>query len=203
MWTILKIVGLVLVVSVGGILIYAATMPKDFRVSRSITINAPPEKIFPLINDLKSFNEWNPFAKQDPSNAIAYSGPQKRQGRWRFVGQQGQSGKGSLAITDTAPPSRVNMRLDMEKPMEGHTNIVFALQSVGTATEVSWTMAGPYPYIQRVFGTVFNMDKMIGGAFVVACWISRRSPRNRPTISGSGESVQSVGILRQVQGICA
>ena len=42
------------------------------------------------------------------------------------------------------------LRLDMEKPMEGHPNIVFTLESKGTATEVSWTMAGPYPYINRV-----------------------------------------------------
>jgi hypothetical protein len=26
-------------------------------------------------------------------------------------------------------------------------------------------MARPYPYINRVFGTIFNMDKMIGGTF--------------------------------------
>jgi hypothetical protein len=36
-------------------------------------------------------------------------------------------------------------------------------QSTGAATEVSWAMAGPYPYINRILDTVFNMDKMIGG----------------------------------------
>ena len=26
-------------------------------------------------------------------------------------------------------------------------------------------MTGPYPYLNRIFGTIFNMDKMIGGTF--------------------------------------
>jgi hypothetical protein len=27
-------------------------------------------------------------------------------------------------------------------------------------------MAGPHPYFNRIFGAIFNMDKIIGGAFV-------------------------------------
>ena len=43
----------VIVVVVAGILIYAATRPDTFRVQRTATIKAPPEKIFALINDLR------------------------------------------------------------------------------------------------------------------------------------------------------
>jgi len=165
MLKILAIVGVIAGIGVAGILIYAATLPKDFRVSRSVAINAPPEKIFPLINDLKRFNEWNPFAKQDPTIVITYDGPQSGQGAGYSWDSKGKAGKGSSAITDASSPSRVNMRLDMEKPMEGHPDIVFALEPRGAATEVSWTMAGPYPYINRVFGAIFNMDKIIGRTF--------------------------------------
>jgi hypothetical protein len=58
--------GLVLIVDVAGILAYAATLPDDFRVSRSITINSPCEKIFRLNNELKTMNRWSPFVKRDP-----------------------------------------------------------------------------------------------------------------------------------------
>lgn len=134
-------------------------------MSRSASIDAPPEKIFPLINDIKNFNEWNPFAKQDPTIVISYNGPQSGKGATYSWDSKGKAGKGSLAITDAASPSRVNLRLDMEKPMEGHPNVVFALEPRGAATEVTWTMAGPNPYINRIFSTIFNMDKMIGGTF--------------------------------------
>ncbi len=165
MLKILLAVGVIAGFGVAGILIYAATLPNDFRVSRSVAINAPPEKIFPLINDLTAFNEWNPFAKQDPTIVITYDGPRSGKGAGYSWDSKGRAGKGRSAITDASSPSRIDMRLDMEKPMEGHPNIVFMLQPKGNATEVSWTMAGPYPYLNRIFGTIFNMDKMIGGTF--------------------------------------
>ena len=57
------------------------------------------------------------------------------------------------------------MKLDIVKPMEGHNNVVFALRKSVDATDVSWTMTGPYPYLNRIFGTIFNMDKIGGGTF--------------------------------------
>jgi uncharacterized protein YndB with AHSA1/START domain len=159
------VIGIVAVVAIAVVLIYSATLPNDFRVARSMTINAPPEKIFPLINDLKSFNQWNPFARRDPKMEIAYSGPPSGKGAGNAWDSTGRAGKGSLEITDILPPSSVMMRLDMEKPMEGHNTILFALQAKGDGTDVSWTMTGPYPYLNRVLGTVFNMDKMIGSEF--------------------------------------
>jgi hypothetical protein len=159
------IVGVIVVVGVAGLLIYAATLPDNFRVSRSIKIKASPEKVFPYINNLKSFNEWNPFAKQDPGMVMTYFGPESGKGAGYSWNSNGRGGKGSSMITDSMYPLTVDMRLDMEKPMEGHPNIVFALQPKGDATEVSWTMAGPYPYFHRVMGTIFNTDKMIGGTF--------------------------------------
>lgn len=46
----------IIVVLLAAVLIYAATRPDTFRVQRTAGIKAPPEKIFPLINDLRRFN---------------------------------------------------------------------------------------------------------------------------------------------------
>jgi hypothetical protein len=53
----LKTIAIVVVVAIAAILGYAMTMPDDFRVQRTTSIKAPPEKIFPLINDL---HRWAP-----------------------------------------------------------------------------------------------------------------------------------------------
>ncbi len=50
MW---KIVIIVVVLAVVGVLVAAAMRPDDFAVQRSVSIQAPPEKIFPLINDFR------------------------------------------------------------------------------------------------------------------------------------------------------
>ncbi len=47
------VVFIALVVLIAGVLILAATKPDTFRVERAATIQAPPEKIFSLINDFK------------------------------------------------------------------------------------------------------------------------------------------------------
>src|SRR5882672_1429276 len=77
---ILIYVAIALVVVVAALLAYAAAKPDTFRVQRSAGINAPAERIFPLIANLKSMNTWNPFVEPDPAIKIAYSGPDSGKG---------------------------------------------------------------------------------------------------------------------------
>jgi uncharacterized protein YndB with AHSA1/START domain len=165
----LAIVAGLVAVAVIGILAYAATLPDTFRVQRSISIKAPPEKVFPFINEMKTMNEWNPFAKQDPTMRLTYSGPPAGKGAAHDWDSDGRAGKGRLEITDSAAPSQVTMRLDMVKPMEAHNAIVFALQpqaqESNVTTNVTWSMTGEYPYIAKVMCVFFSMDRMIGGEF--------------------------------------
>ena len=51
-----KLIGIVVLVLVVGVLVFAATRPDSFRVQRTTSIKAPPEKVFALINDLKGWN---------------------------------------------------------------------------------------------------------------------------------------------------
>ncbi len=58
------IIGAIAVVVIAGILIYAATKPDSFRVQRVVLINAPPDKVYPLINDLKAWTAWSPYERR-------------------------------------------------------------------------------------------------------------------------------------------
>jgi hypothetical protein len=70
-----------------------------------------------------------------------------------------------MEITETTHPSRVTIRLDFIKPLEGHNVARFELVPRGNATEVKWTMDGPTPYIGKLIGVFVNMDTMIGSQF--------------------------------------
>jgi hypothetical protein len=61
-------------VLIAAILIYAATKPSNFQIQRSETINATPEKLFPLINDLHSMQTWSAWETVDPAMKRNYSG---------------------------------------------------------------------------------------------------------------------------------
>lgn len=47
--------------------------PERFLVQRSTVINAPPKKIFAIINDLKKWKDWSPWAESDATAQISYS----------------------------------------------------------------------------------------------------------------------------------
>src|SRR5882672_3702857 len=70
-----KTIAIVIVVLIGGVLIYAATKPDNFSVQRSASIKAAPDKIYPYINDLQRWREWSPYEKKDPAMKRTFSGP--------------------------------------------------------------------------------------------------------------------------------
>lgn len=157
--TILDIVVLVL----AAILIYAATKPDAFGVQRVTAINAPAEKIFPLINDLHAHTSWSPFEK-DPNMKRTHSGaPQGKGAVYEWDGDR-KVGSGRLAIADSTP-SNITMILDMFKPFKAHNTVNFALEPQGSATRVTWAMRGQQPYMAKLMSTFINCDKMVGGQF--------------------------------------
>jgi carbon monoxide dehydrogenase subunit G len=160
-----KFVGLLLVVAIAAFLVYVALKPADFRIARSQSIKATPEAAFALINDLHGFNSWNPFAQGDPALKIDYSGPLSGKGAAYVWDSTGKTGKGRIEITDSSAPSRVVMRLEFLKPMTATNTAEFTLVPSGSTTTVTWSMTGRNPYMHKLMGTIFNMDKMVGGEF--------------------------------------
>jgi Polyketide cyclase / dehydrase and lipid transport len=159
----LKSIAIVLVIGVVAVLAYAATRPDTFRVARSATVQASPEKLHALINDLRAFNTWNPFEKGDARNRGEYSGPPAGPGATYAFGG-GSAGDGTLRILDSAP-TRVSMELHMVKPMEARNQVQFILQPRGAATDVTWQMEGESPFLGKLIGVFMNMDRMVGGQF--------------------------------------
>lgn len=161
--TLLVIVAL-LVLAIAVIAAMASQRPDTFRVARSASVAAPAEKIFPLINDVRAFNTWNPYALKDPAMKGSYSGPAAGPGAHHDF-ESKKAGSGSFEITEASAPSRVTMRLDMTAPFKASNVITFTLVPQGGATQATWAMEGPSPFLSKFMGVIFNMDKMIGADF--------------------------------------
>ncbi len=161
----LKTFVLIAAAAIAALLAYAAFKPATFRLSRSATINAPPDKVFALINDLRQFNTWNPFAKMDAQNGITYDAVTVGVGG-AYNWQGDKSGVGRMQITESVPAQRVSAKLDFSKPFEAHNMVDFTVQAQGDkACTVTWTMQGPMPYLNRLVTTFFDMDKTVGKEF--------------------------------------
>lgn len=160
-----KVIGIAVLVLIVGVLVFAATRPDSFRVQRTASIKAPPEKVFALINDLKGWNAWSPYEKKDPAMKRTLSGAPTGKGAiYEWSGNK-DVGKGRMEITDAAPPSKVLIKLDFIEPFEAHNTAQFDLQARGDMTDVTWAIYGPSPFVTKLMGLFFNMDTMIGRDF--------------------------------------
>lgn len=161
----LKIIALVVVVLIVALLVFAATKPDISRVQRSASINAPPEKIFPLINDFHHWGAWSPYEKLDPTMKRTYSGAANGKGAMYAWEGSGKAGIGRMEIAETSPASKITLNLDFVKPFEAHNIIDFTLEPTGDSTNVTWAMHGHSPYLAKVMHVFFDMDSMVGKDF--------------------------------------
>ena len=169
----LKMILSVVLVAVLAVLGLAATKPDTFQVQRSTTIQAPPDKIFPLINDFRRWAEWSPWEALDPAMQRTHSGAASGQGAvYAWEGNK-DVGAGRMEILQTQAPARLSIKLDFIRPFEGHNTTDFSLTTAGdsanpttsTTTTVTWLMQGPTPFVSKLMQVFVSMDSLIGKDF--------------------------------------
>jgi len=167
MFEIIAIVAVVLAIAIAAVLILAATKPDAFSVERAIDVKAPPDRIFPLINDFHQWVSWSPYENKDPAMKRSYSGAES--GKGAVYGWDGNSnvGSGRMEILEASVPSKVLIKLDFFKPFEGHNTAEFTMLPQGDATRLVWVMRGPAPFMSKLMQVFMNLDHMIGKDFEV------------------------------------
>jgi uncharacterized protein YndB with AHSA1/START domain len=161
----LKIIGIIIVFAIAAVLIFAAMQPNSFRVQRSTTIKAPPEKIFAAINDFHRWEAWSPWEKVDPAVKRSYSGADNGKGAAYAWEGNNDIGQGRMEIVESIPSSKVLLKIEFMKPFAATNTVEFNLAQNGENTTVTQAMYGPSPFISKLMGLVFSMDKMVGGKY--------------------------------------
>jgi len=157
------LIGLAIVIFI--FLIVVAMQPGTYSVTRSLTIPAAPEVVFPHVNELKKWAAWNPWEKLDPSMKLTYDGPEAGVGAsYSWVGNS-DVGEGKMTITGSKPNESIQFKLEFFKPMAGVSDTEFSFKPQGNQTEVTWAMSGKNNFIAKAMCLFMNMDKMIGGQF--------------------------------------
>jgi uncharacterized protein YndB with AHSA1/START domain len=157
-WLLIVVLAVVVLLFAGGYLI----SPK-FTVARSVVINAPADKVYPLVADPRRWKEWSVWNRRDPAMAIEYSGPESGAGAvwsWKSKSQ----GDGKMTFTAAEPGRRV--AFDLFFPDFGTTSrgdLVFAAQ--GSGTQVTWTMNGDMGSNPLFRWFALTADSMVGKDF--------------------------------------
>ena len=162
-----KTIGIVIGVLIAAVLIYAAMQPDTFRIQRTASIKARPERVFAVLNDFQQSPSWSPYEKKDPAMKRAFSGAPVGKGSvYEFDGNK-EVGTGRIEIIESLPPKKVTLQLDMIKPFKASNIVEYTLEPKGEATEVTWAMHGSAPFLSKLICPFMDMDKMVGTDFEV------------------------------------
>lgn len=151
---------------IGLFLAYVATRPSAFRIERSRTLDAPPAKLFALINDFHEWAKWSPWEKLDPDMKRVFEGPDAGLGAtYRWIGTNNKAGEGVMKIATSQPDARVEIDLTFIKPIAAENKAIFTLEPDGNGTKVVWAMEGNRNFGHKAFGVFVDMDKLVGADF--------------------------------------
>jgi uncharacterized protein YndB with AHSA1/START domain len=165
MFDVIAIIAIILAIAIAAILVLAAIKPNTLRVARAIDIKAPAATIFPLISDFQRWRNWSPYEEKDPAMKRTYGGAESGKGATYAWDGDNNVGSGRMEILEAAAPSKIVIKLDFFKPLEGHNTAEFTILPQGDGTHVTWVMHGPANFMSRLIQVFINLDNMIGRDF--------------------------------------
>lgn len=158
-------IALGLLAAISVFVVIVALRPASFVVQRSITIDAPADVIFPLVNDFRQWTTWSPWEGRDPNMRRTYNGPPAGVGaNYHWAGDK-NVGEGQMTIEQSDTPELIQLKLEFLKPFKATNQTRFQFTPEATGTCVDWTMTGTNNFFFKAFQMFCNMDKMVGGDF--------------------------------------
>lgn len=157
-WIVIVLLALAAILVGGGYLL----SPK-FTVTRSISIQAPADKVYALVGDPRGWKQWTVWNRRDPAMQVEYFGPPSGAGAgWAWKSQS--EGDGRMTFTAAEPGRRVVY--DLFFPDFGTTSSGdFTFVPEGGGTKVTWTMNGDMGSNPLYRWMALFMDRMVGPDF--------------------------------------
>jgi hypothetical protein len=159
----IKKILIALVGLVALILLIPFFMASRFQVTRTIEISKPPESIFPLLVNYKSWPTWSPWYEMDKNAKNTFSEPDGIVGA-KMAWEGEIVGKGYQQIEEIIENKKVKSKLVFEKPDPMESTAIFLLEPTSSGTKIIWINEGKLDYpVGRLFGPF--LDSMIGPDF--------------------------------------
>ncbi|MEJ6000670.1 SRPBCC family protein [Paucibacter soli] len=157
-WLVILLVGLIALLYAGGL-----ALSSKFTVSRSLQIQAPPDKVYALVVNPRHWAQWSVWHARDPQMQIDYSGPESGAGAvWAWKSKT--EGDGRMSFTAAEPGLRV--AYDLYFPDFGTTSGgELRFQAVNGGTQVSWVMNGDMGKNPLFHWMALFADGMVGKDF--------------------------------------
>jgi uncharacterized protein YndB with AHSA1/START domain len=111
----LKKMGLWIGLALLAIILLSFLFPTTMKVSRSIEVNAPADRVFDQVNDLRNWEKWSPWKRMDPTMVMTFSNPPVGQNAfYKWESQDKHMGKGTMTLVKVTPYEEIVTSLEME-----------------------------------------------------------------------------------------
>lgn len=160
----LKIIGIILIVIVLAIAGFILSLSGEGNLERSITINAPTEKVFIVVNDFAYAKDWSPWFQIDPDAKYIYSDNTAGVGaNYSWESENEQVGIGRQEIIESIENELVDTRM-VFGDMLGKYTAAFILEPAEGGTKVTWTLVSKASNggVMEKFFVDYISDKVIG-----------------------------------------
>ncbi|QDU79823.1 Bacterial transcription activator, effector binding domain [Polystyrenella longa] len=174
-------------------------MPK-FHVTRSIEIDASPEKVFGVVSDFNTWPKWSPWLIAEPEAKVTISSESNSVGS-TYAWDGDVTGAGELQWQKLDGPNYIESEIRFLRPMKSVSKVSFNIESVGSGSRIHWNMDGSLPWF--LFWMVGMMNGWIGsdydrGLKMLKEWIETGHINSRVIVHGKDivESIRMVGVRR-------
>lgn len=146
------------------LLIIAAFISGDCKYEKSITINAPAEKVWQSTNTLKAMDLWSPWNDLDPNMKKEWSGVTGNPGEkvcWESKNKDAGKGCQEVKKVDAAH-KRIDTEIKFLTPYESEANAYVTVTPEGNGSKATWGFSSKIPYPFTIMKLFMNMEDAVG-----------------------------------------
>jgi hypothetical protein len=160
---VLRFLGVLLLIIMAGIIVLGLIAPKDIKIERTITMNAPKSYVADQMFHYGNFHTWNPWVPMDPTVKSEVTGDDGHVGA-KYAWKGDKLGKGEMETVEvTGDELKYNMKFFSwfgESAADGTWHVADAGNGSTKATWTFNTHSGfPFNGIMMLFGMEKNLTK--------------------------------------------
>ncbi len=128
-------------------------------VETIVVLPYPPDRVFPLIADLRERERWNPYG--DGDTTVQYQYGERTQGLGAEYGWTSENGPGKIRIDEVQSDRLVRETLTF-LDFGSKSDVTYRLEPLSGETQVTWSMKGrdDFPFLVRGLLTIGINEKI-------------------------------------------
>ncbi len=145
-------------------LVTAFFISGECKYEKSITINAPVEKVWQNTNTLKGMDQWSPWNDIDPNMKKDWTGTTGQPGEkvcWKSKKEEAGEGCQEVKKVDNTQ-KRIDTEIVFLTPYKSEAKAYVTVVPEGNGSKATWGFTSTIPYPFTVMKLFMNLEEAIG-----------------------------------------